>query len=462
MPRSQFFTRRRRARQESQTSSPEPTTPQAEAPSAEAAVISNVYPEPSAPNLGTTEVLTGFYTSLPITIPQDCICPLTREVMRDPVMVADGFTYEREMITQWFESSESSRSPMTNLPLPHTNLLPNRALKNTIQSLLAQLSTTDQQQITSRQELLNLQELVAARETQLSEEQRAKESLQHQLTDIQGELARAREQIQSHTEQLDLQSQERQQIAGELRQEQTQGQTDIQELNQRLQESQRTSERLQQERSTIEERVQELGGQFSEAQQTLEQLQQERSTMEEQVQTLETQVRDTQLAGEEEAQRLQAEHLTGRIRHYTNKMEQDPNNANLYWKRGEAYRTLKKYPAALQDLNETIRLAESDGECEECVKSMYLTTRGMIYYDQGNHARAIEDFTAAIREERCADSLGYRGAAYLQLGQLDDAQRDIDQSLAINPHDEFVLHQKQLLEDATQTQEQRSIPRSRR
>jgi hypothetical protein len=462
MLRSQLFSGRRQIGRGQQTSSQEQTTPQAEeSPSAEEGVIPNVYPESSALHIETTEEASGFYRSLPITIPQDCICPLTCEIMRDPVMVADGHTYEREMITQWFESSESSRNPMTNLLLPHANLIPNRALKNTIQSLLTQLSTADQQQIASRQELLNLQELVVVRESQLSEEQRTKELLQHQLTDIQRELTRAHEQIQSYTEQLDHQSQERQQIAGQLHQEQTQGQTDVQELNRQLQESQRTSEQLQQERSTMEERVQELDGQFSEAQQALARLQQERAGMEEQVQILETQVRETQLAGEEEVQQLQAEHLKGRIRHYTNKIEQDPNNAYLYWKRGEAYRILKQYPAALQDLNKTIHLAESDRECEKCVKSMYLTTRGMIYYDQRNHASAIEDFTAAIQEERCADSLGYRGAAYLQLNQLDNAQRDIGQSLAINPQDEFVLRQKQLLEEATQIQEQRSISRPR-
>ncbi|CAI5514026.1 unnamed protein product [Closterium sp. Naga37s-1] len=51
------------------------------------------------------------------------ICPLSKEVMRDPVVAGDGFTYEREHITRWMTSC--TLSPSTGQPLPHTCLTPN-------------------------------------------------------------------------------------------------------------------------------------------------------------------------------------------------------------------------------------------------------------------------------------------------------------------------------------------------
>jgi hypothetical protein len=58
------------------------------------------------------------------------LCPLTHEVMEDPVVAQDGYTYERAMISQW--QARSCRSPMTNQPMGRA-LLPNHALRSSIQ-----------------------------------------------------------------------------------------------------------------------------------------------------------------------------------------------------------------------------------------------------------------------------------------------------------------------------------------
>ncbi|CAN0846822.1 U-box domain-containing protein 16 [Linum grandiflorum] len=51
--------------------------------------------------------------------------------MRDPVVVATGQTYDRESISLWIESGHNT-CPKTGQSLAHTNLIPNRALKNLI------------------------------------------------------------------------------------------------------------------------------------------------------------------------------------------------------------------------------------------------------------------------------------------------------------------------------------------
>jgi hypothetical protein len=60
------------------------------------------------------------------------ICPISSEVMADPVICCDGFSYERACIEQWLAMSD--RSPMTNLPLADRALVPNLNLRAAIEA----------------------------------------------------------------------------------------------------------------------------------------------------------------------------------------------------------------------------------------------------------------------------------------------------------------------------------------
>uniref|UniRef100_A0A0E0GP90 RING-type E3 ubiquitin transferase n=1 Tax=Oryza nivara TaxID=4536 RepID=A0A0E0GP90_ORYNI len=62
------------------------------------------------------------------SVPAAFICPISMEIMKDPQVASDGFTYEAEAI----------RSPMTNLALPNLNLVPNRVLRSFIHGYLQQ------------------------------------------------------------------------------------------------------------------------------------------------------------------------------------------------------------------------------------------------------------------------------------------------------------------------------------
>jgi hypothetical protein len=61
--------------------------------------------------------------------PNYFVCPIFQEVMSDPHVAADGFTYEA--VRGWFDSGHDT-SPMTNLKLAHCELTPNRALRSAI------------------------------------------------------------------------------------------------------------------------------------------------------------------------------------------------------------------------------------------------------------------------------------------------------------------------------------------
>ncbi|XP_076953822.1 U-box domain-containing protein 32-like [Bidens hawaiensis] len=65
-------------------------------------------------------------------VPPYFVCPIFQEVMKDPYIAADGYTYEEDAIKGWLNSGHKT-SPMTNLELDHCDLLPNHALFDAIQ-----------------------------------------------------------------------------------------------------------------------------------------------------------------------------------------------------------------------------------------------------------------------------------------------------------------------------------------
>ncbi|CAI8613163.1 unnamed protein product [Vicia faba] len=77
----------------------------------------------------------GLSSEGPHQPPSYFICPIFQEVMRDPHVAADGFTYEAEAIRGWLDSGHDT-SPMTNSTLSHQSLVPNRELRSAIQNWL--------------------------------------------------------------------------------------------------------------------------------------------------------------------------------------------------------------------------------------------------------------------------------------------------------------------------------------
>lgn len=68
-------------------------------------------------------------------IPHEYLCPITHEIMKEPVQCSDGFTYEKAAINEWFLCGKYT-SPMTNKPLQNTSFTPNVTLRNTIYTFL--------------------------------------------------------------------------------------------------------------------------------------------------------------------------------------------------------------------------------------------------------------------------------------------------------------------------------------
>ena len=60
-------------------------------------------------------------------VAEQLTCPITMELMQDPVFTADGHTYERSAIEHWMKTNDTS--PLTGEKLEHRILTPNHILR---------------------------------------------------------------------------------------------------------------------------------------------------------------------------------------------------------------------------------------------------------------------------------------------------------------------------------------------
>ena len=68
--------------------------------------------------------------------PEELVCPITRTVFRDPVMVVEsGHTYERSAILEHFRRN-GAKDPLTNCDLSSAKVMTNWAMRNVVQAWL--------------------------------------------------------------------------------------------------------------------------------------------------------------------------------------------------------------------------------------------------------------------------------------------------------------------------------------
>ncbi|KAJ9542911.1 hypothetical protein OSB04_029417 [Centaurea solstitialis] len=69
-----------------------------------------------------------------IEVPSHFLCPISMQLMRDPVTISTGITYDRVSIERWLFTCRSRICPVTNQPLYDAVLTPNHTLRRLIQS----------------------------------------------------------------------------------------------------------------------------------------------------------------------------------------------------------------------------------------------------------------------------------------------------------------------------------------
>ncbi|XP_039125394.1 E3 ubiquitin-protein ligase PUB23-like [Dioscorea cayenensis subsp. rotundata] len=70
-----------------------------------------------------------------VEVPNYFICPISLQIMKDPVTTISGITYERQSIERWLFTDHNTTCPLTNQPLPKdSHLTPNHTLRRLIQA----------------------------------------------------------------------------------------------------------------------------------------------------------------------------------------------------------------------------------------------------------------------------------------------------------------------------------------
>ena len=74
-------------------------------------------------------------------VPDALCCPISLELIKNPVVCADGHTYDKESIEEWFEGGSVKNSPMTGRPMNWKPQYPNLNLKAQIDEFLQKQAT---------------------------------------------------------------------------------------------------------------------------------------------------------------------------------------------------------------------------------------------------------------------------------------------------------------------------------
>ena len=110
-----------------------------------------------------------------VAIPDECFCPITQEIMEDPVVAQDGHTYERSAIAHWLKLGKRI-SPKTGARLLSTELTPNYSMRSLIQDLKSQLPVLARHKV----DMKNIEAAIQLREEEMEERLTQKNYLMRQ------------------------------------------------------------------------------------------------------------------------------------------------------------------------------------------------------------------------------------------------------------------------------------------
>lgn len=108
----------------------------------------------------------GLLSAQALPIPSSFQCPITQEVMTNPVVTVDGQAYEKSAIEQWFRRGHRT-SPLTGATLPSLTLTTDAPLQRAIEEYMMQRPEMERQVLSQ----LSLEEAARSLETDLHEKE---------------------------------------------------------------------------------------------------------------------------------------------------------------------------------------------------------------------------------------------------------------------------------------------------
>ncbi len=105
-----------------------------------------VFPVLSAPVIPQTRCI-DIPDTIPEEIPNEFLCPITTEIMKDPVILTDGHVYEKQAIQKWLANNDTS--PMTKVKVDKSMIIPCFVLRKLIQDFLENSSKLNISKVSS-------------------------------------------------------------------------------------------------------------------------------------------------------------------------------------------------------------------------------------------------------------------------------------------------------------------------
>lgn len=78
-----------------------------------------------------------------VIVANELFCPISKDLITDPVLAADGYLYNKKHMTKWLKTHDTS--PKTGKTLDHTQLSPARHIKKIIEELMSAVDTLSKQ-----------------------------------------------------------------------------------------------------------------------------------------------------------------------------------------------------------------------------------------------------------------------------------------------------------------------------
>src|SRR5262249_31537165 len=112
---------------------------------------------------------------------------------------------------------------------------------------------------------------------------------------------------------------------------------------------------------------------------------------------------------------------------FTKDLEIDPKDEDAYYWRGRSRRevNVKDFKGAIADFTSALELSKN---------TIWQYWRGRTYYETGDLDHALDDLNACIKADaEFASAYLYRGLTLLRQGKAADADKDLEQSLKLDP-----------------------------
>jgi len=123
---------------------------------------------------------------------------------------------------------------------------------------------------------------------------------------------------------------------------------------------------------------------------------------------------------------------------YNKAIELDPNHALVYYNRGCAYGEINEYGKAIADYNKVIELRPNH--------ALAYYNRGYAYSEIGEYEKAIADYNKTIElDPDDADAYYSRGVAYHNKGEVPKAVSDLEKCIGLSTDPELTNDARQAL-----------------